>query len=104
MSLNGSPTVSPTTAALCVSEPLPPYMPVSMYFLALSQAPPPLFRKPAIRIPAIVAIMRNAATASAPIPNCLNTSPTTIGKPTTSAPGSTIARSAPIVTMSTQRP
>jgi len=27
-------------AALCVSEPLPPKLPSSMYFLALSQAPP----------------------------------------------------------------
>lgn len=32
VSLNGSPTVSPTTAALCVSEPLPPNCPVSIYF------------------------------------------------------------------------
>src|SRR5262245_65255958 len=28
------PILSPTTAALCVSEPLPPYAPVSMNFLA----------------------------------------------------------------------
>src|SRR5690606_3657463 len=34
VSLNGSPTVSPTTAALCDSLPLPPYAPPSMYFLA----------------------------------------------------------------------
>ena len=40
VSLNGSPTVSPTTAALCASQPLPPCAPASMYFLALSQAPP----------------------------------------------------------------
>src|SRR5660397_299043 len=40
VSLNGSPTVSPTTAAAWLSEPLPPYLPVSMYFLALSHAPP----------------------------------------------------------------
>src|SRR5437870_589385 len=33
VSLNGSPTVSPTTAALCASDPLPPYCPVSMYFV-----------------------------------------------------------------------
>ena len=42
VSLKGSPTVSPTTAALCCSEPLPPWLPRSMYFLALSQAPPAL--------------------------------------------------------------
>src|SRR6202007_2402937 len=43
VSLKGSPTVSPTTAALCASDRLPPYAPVSIYFLALSHAPPPLF-------------------------------------------------------------
>ena len=42
VSLKGSPTVSPTTAALWVSDPLPPWCPDSMYFLALSQAPPAL--------------------------------------------------------------
>src|SRR5690606_38790590 len=42
VSLYGSPTVSPTTAAAWASEPLPPWLPSSMYFLALSQAPPPL--------------------------------------------------------------
>ena len=42
VSLNGSPTVSPTTAALCSGEPLPPWWPDSMYFFALSQAPPEL--------------------------------------------------------------
>src|SRR3954468_10671806 len=41
VSLYGSPTVSPVTAALWASEPLPPKWPSSMYFLALSQAPPP---------------------------------------------------------------
>ncbi len=47
VSLNGSPTVSPTTAASCASEPFPRTLPSSssnspdsMYFLALSQAPP----------------------------------------------------------------
>src|SRR5699024_5891463 len=42
VSLKGSPTVSPTTAALWQSEPLPPWWPASMYFFALSQAPPAL--------------------------------------------------------------
>ena len=45
VSLNGSPTVSPMTAALCASQPLPPWWPSSMYFLALSHAPPALVRK-----------------------------------------------------------
>src|ERR1700722_19892527 len=40
VSLKGSPTVSPITAALCASEPLPPKLPASIYFLALSQTPP----------------------------------------------------------------
>ena len=42
VSLNGSPTVSPMTAALWASQPLPPWLPSSMYFLALSHAPPAL--------------------------------------------------------------
>ena len=33
VSLNGSPTVSPTTVALCTSLPLPPKLPSSTYFL-----------------------------------------------------------------------
>ena len=45
VSLNGSPTVSPMTAALWASEPLPPSLPSSMYFFALSHAPPELLRK-----------------------------------------------------------
>eukprot|EP00976_Prorocentrum_cordatum_P072303 1180664-Prorocentrum_minimum.AAC.3 len=43
--------VSPVTAALCASEPFPPKAPVSTYFFALSQAPPALLRKSAIRMP-----------------------------------------------------
>src|SRR3989338_6478161 len=42
VSLNGSPTVSPVTAAWCAGLRLPPCAPVSMYFLALYQAPPEL--------------------------------------------------------------
>ena len=42
VSLNGSPIVSPITAALCASEPFPPKWPASIYFLALSQSPPAL--------------------------------------------------------------
>src|SRR5664280_675569 len=45
VSLNGSPMVSPMTAALWASEPFPPSWPSSMYFLALSHAPPELDRK-----------------------------------------------------------
>src|SRR5690606_23325638 len=42
VSFSGSPTVSPTTVALCASEPWPPRWPCSMYFFALSHAPPEL--------------------------------------------------------------
>ena len=62
VSLKGSPTVSPTTAALWESLPLPPYLPPSMYFLALSQAPPELAMKMAIRKPVAVAPVRRPIT------------------------------------------
>ena len=51
VSLKGSPTVSPTTPALWQSEPLPPKWPLSIYFFALSQAPPELAIKMASRKP-----------------------------------------------------
>ena len=54
VSLNGSPTVSPTTAALWQSLPLPPKFPASICFLALSQAPPELDMKMARRKPVAV--------------------------------------------------
>src|SRR5215207_8505544 len=52
VSLNGSPTVSPTTPALCRSEPFPVLFATlfgssSINFLALSHAPPELFRNTA---------------------------------------------------------
>jgi hypothetical protein len=54
VSFNGSPTVSPITAALCSSDPfflttpsIQSY-PDSIYFLALSQAPPVLEAEMAI--------------------------------------------------------
>src|SRR6185295_9680683 len=73
VSLKGSPTVSPTTAALWASDFFPTTTPStlnspdSMYFFALSQAPPALFRNIAIRMPVMVPTMSIAATASAPI-------------------------------------
>ena len=56
VSLNGSPTVSPVTAALCASEPLKVISPListpaSKDFFALSQAPPALFWNTAQRTP-----------------------------------------------------
>lgn len=94
VSLHGSPTVSPVTAALCASLPFPPNFPVSMYFLALSQAPPPLLKKRAIRIPVLVENIKNPANTSAPnsglplyYPMILNSTPTVIGDKTDSRPG-----------------
>lgn len=59
VSLSGSPTVSPTTAALCSSvcffltTPSTTNYPDSIYFLALSQAPPELADEIAIETPEI---------------------------------------------------
>src|SRR3546814_14337606 len=41
VSLYGSPTISPVTAALLASLPLPHWLPSSIYFLSFSPAPPP---------------------------------------------------------------
>ena len=94
MSLQGSPTVSPVTAALCASLPFPPCYPVSMYFLALSQAPPPLLKKSAIRIPVLVENIKNPAKTSAPNkglplydPIILKMTPTVMGESTDKRPG-----------------
>ncbi len=54
-SLHGSPTVSPVIAAWCAGEPLPPRCPSSIYFLALSQAAPPVQTKKANIIPELTA-------------------------------------------------
>src|SRR5207248_683736 len=61
VSLKGSPTVSPTTAAACtgvaflITEPSSASMlPASTNFLALSQAPPELLKKVASSMPPIV--------------------------------------------------
>ena len=45
VSLVGSPTVSPITPASCASDPFPPWFPSSIYFFALSAAPPKLFKE-----------------------------------------------------------
>ena len=56
VSFSGSPTVSPVTAALCVSEPLPVAVrgSSSIIFLALSQAPPALAMKTASSWPTTI--------------------------------------------------
>jgi hypothetical protein len=91
VSFNGSPTVSPTTAALCSSVPLaltfPPITnyPPSMYFLALSQAPPELALERAMATPEMMAPGINPATQRGP-----TKTPTTKGVPKTRAPGAII--------------
>ena len=62
VSLQGSPTVSPVTLALWASDPFPPNSFVSIYFLALSQAPPALLKNVAIRIPVAVENIKKEAT------------------------------------------
>ena len=69
-----------------------------MYFLALSQAPPPLLRTVASRTPAIVPTISRPATASAP-----SRTPTMIGVATATTPGAIISRRAARVVMSTTR-
>ena len=76
VSLSGSPTVSPITAALCASEPLPPMaracsvLPASRYFLALSHAPPVLDALMAIcRRPRAKVKDRNHDPATPPVPS-----------------------------------
>ena len=73
VSLRGSPTVSPTTAALWMSDPfftcLPSssnIAPLSMYFLALSQAPPVFAAEMASWTPLTMAPGKNPANIFGP--------------------------------------
>ncbi len=84
VSLNGSPTVSPTTAALCASEPGPPNLPDSMYFFALSQSPPAFAMKSAKITPVKIAPPRNR-----PKHPGQARKPTSSGKPTAKKVGKT---------------
>ena len=97
VSLKGSPTVSPMTAALWHSEPLPPWAPPSMYFLALSQAPPALDMNTATTKPVTVTPPSSPTTASAP-----RIRPVTTGTTMASREGATISFRAPRVHRSTQ--
>ncbi len=96
VSLYGSPTVSPVTAALCASLPLPPKWPSSMYFLALSQAPPPVVIEMATNNPVTIVPINSPPSACAP-----STRPTTTGTTTGSSEGTTISRIAARVSRST---
>mmetsp|Transcript_55567 Transcript_55567/g.126327 ORF Transcript_55567/g.126327 Transcript_55567/m.126327 type:complete len:290 (+) Transcript_55567:2-871(+) len=94
VSLSGSPTVSPTTAALCTSVPLPFLSSgssesfCSMNFLALSQAPPVLDMEMASCTPLTRPPVRRPNTAYTP-----KKVPATRGASITSAEGATISRS-----------
>src|SRR5258708_5800360 len=107
VSLYGSPTVSPVTAALWASEPLPPWWPSSMYFLALSQAPPPevmeiATNRPVTMVPTSMAPTVVNAAAWPPIQ--LITKYTTIGASTGRSDGMIISLIAALVSRSTALP
>ena len=99
VSLRGSPTVSPTTAAECAALRLPPKCPASMNFFALSHAPPPVFIKSAKGTAVRVAPMTKAPTARGP-----SRTPTMSGTAITMTPGMTMPFRAALVLMSTARP
>ena len=96
VSLNGSPTVSPITVALWASDPFPPRLPSSTYFLALSQAPPELARKIASTKPAYTPPSRSPITPPTP-----RTIPVAIGTSMAREAGRIISRWAPRVEMAT---
>ena len=94
VSLKGSPTVSPTTAALCASDPFLPSD--SIIFLALSQAPPALDWKIAIRTPHVVTPAKRPPSISAPPIN-----PMATGTAIANKPGNTISLIEAVVEIST---
>ena len=91
VSLHGSPTVSPTIAALWASLPFPPRFPASMYFFALSHAPPAFARNIANKKPDAV------APASKPTRADRFHIPTISGARTAMITGSIISLNAPFV-------
>ena len=99
VSLKGSPTVSPMTVAAWASEYLPPMLPSSTNFFALSHAPPELARNTAMSVPVAMVPARNVPRAPTPRPN-----PTAIGVSMASRPGVLSSRRESRVTMSTTLP
>jgi len=107
VSLKGSPTVSPVTAASCagVELPLPSFLrsagsgskPPEMYFFALSQAPPLLDMEMASWTPETRPPVRMPNTASTP-----KNVPATSGVSMTNAAGAIISLSEAFVEISTQ--
>ena len=97
VSLNGSPTVSPVTDALCAADPFPPWWPCSICFLALSHAPPEFASMIASAKPVDVAPARKPMTPATP-----RRRPSTIGMMIALNAGSIISRCAPLVEMAMQ--
>ncbi|MNV41046.1 hypothetical protein D3C71_1326710 [compost metagenome] len=91
--------MSPVTAALWASLPLPPWWPSSMYFLALSHAPPPVHMLMATKRPVTMVPMSKPPSALGP-----SSRPTTMGTTTGSRLGITISLMAAVVSMSTALP
>ena len=90
--------MSPTTTALCTSEPFPPRLPFSTNFFALSQAPPALAMVSANRTQPSRAPPSIPPSAAGPSKN-----PTTGGAPTASTPGAIIRFRAAVVAISIHR-
>src|SRR5205823_372218 len=101
VSLYGSPTVSPVTAAACAKEPLPPRFPSSINFFALSQAAPPDVIAIAMNNP--VTIVPTSSPPSTTAPSGLMIATKTTATNGNNA-GTIISRKAAFVTMSTQVP
>ena len=90
--------VSPMTEARWATEFLPPWWPASMYFFALSQAPPALDRKAASAKPVASPPTKSPMTPATP-----SRSPTSTGATMAMSDGRIISRCAPRVEMATQR-
>ena len=99
VSLNGSPTVSPTMVALWHSEPFPPKFPSSTIFFALSHAPPEM----AMKIYRMKPVDR-PPTRSNKTPPTPRTTPMITGMIIARRLGSIISCWAERVLISTQRP
>lgn len=102
VSFNGSPMVSPITAALCSLVPFPITFPSldfiypdSIYFLALSQAPPELAEEIAMETPETKIPGKTPATAVGP-----KKTPTTNGVPKQIRAGKNISCKEDLVAMS----
>ena len=93
--------MSPVTAAAWASEPFPPQLPSSIYFLALSQAPPEEVMAIATKRPVTIVPTRTPPSTTGPRPGMAATATT---KTTGRRAGMIIWRRAAFVTMSTQVP